>query len=101
MIEPKRFVADFAAALKKFSPFATSDKTSIPSTAPRAKIPNLGVLVNALTGIEPLRQLCFFVMSHSFQHLAGVKPLRQANNLPELTPVHLSDPEINLRQQEK
>ena len=31
-----------------FSPFATSDKTSMPSTAPRAKTPNLGVLVNAL-----------------------------------------------------
>ena len=31
-----------------FSPFATSDKTSMPSTAPRAKTPNLGVLVKAL-----------------------------------------------------
>ena len=48
MIEPKRFVADFAVALKKFSPFATSDKISMPSTAPRAKTPNLGVLVKAL-----------------------------------------------------
>ena len=27
--------------------------------------------------------------------------LHQANNLSELTPVHLSNPEINLRQQEK
>ena len=31
-----------------FSPFATSDRISIFSTAPSAKTPNLGVLVNAL-----------------------------------------------------
>ena len=48
MIEPNKFVADFAVASKKFSPLAISDKTSIPSIVPRAKTPSFGVLVNAL-----------------------------------------------------
>ena len=48
MIEPNKLVADFAVVSKIFSPFAISDKVSMPSTAPRAKTPNLGVLVNAL-----------------------------------------------------
>ena len=44
MIEPNKLVADFAVVSKMFSPFATSDKISMPSTAPSAKTPNLQLL---------------------------------------------------------